>query len=181
MMSISATGFLVEKPELQYVGSNSTKCEFTVLAPRQTRRNNEWETVWERAVFVAWGEEAEIIASRMDKGSNVVCIGTQETSSWVDHQGQKRYMTKYKLSAWSIQRPSQDANRAQRPAPSGDSQPRAMPSRTYESAYGAPASRPSQPGSHVAQEGLRDEYQSAATPPRRIQDSPEHGDDPILM
>ena len=124
---------------------------------------------------------AEIIASRMDKGSNVVCIGTQETSSWVDHQGQKRYMTKYKLSAWSIQRPSQDANRAQRPAPSGDSQPRAMPSRTYESAYGAPASRPSQPGSHVAQEVLRDEYQSAATPPQRIQDAPEHGDDPILM
>lgn len=101
MMSISATGFLAEKPELQMVGVNSVKCEFTVLWDRRERRGDQWETIWERAVFFAWGEEAERVASRLDKGSCVTCTGTQETSSWLHREsGQKRYATKYRLTAW---------------------------------------------------------------------------------
>lgn len=104
MITVCAHGFVGEKPELQRVSSKSHKVEFDVVSQRsvRNRESQQWEKVWERATFVAWDEEAEKIASTLDKGNTVTCTGLQETSSWLDSAtGKKQYRTKYKLTAWS--------------------------------------------------------------------------------
>lgn len=107
MISCFASGFIAEKPAVLMVSANQCKCEFTVLWSRPVRRDGVWETVWERAVFVAWDEEAERVASRLDKGSRVTCTGTQETSSWLDGASQqRRYKTIYRLASWSVEHQS---------------------------------------------------------------------------
>ena len=102
MITVFAHGFVGEKPELQRVGKTH-KVEFDVVSQRSVRNkeSQQWDKVWERATFVAWDDEAERIASTLDKGNNVTCTGVQETSSWVDNAGKKQYRTKYKLTAWN--------------------------------------------------------------------------------
>lgn len=100
MISVTAFGFIGEKPQLQMVGANHQKVEFDVIWPRRVFSAGEWKTVWERATFVAWAEEAEQIAFSLEKGNEVSCTGIQETSEWTDKAGQKRSKVKYKLTAW---------------------------------------------------------------------------------
>lgn len=107
MITCFAHGFIAEKPAVEMVGARSCKCEFNVLSSRSVKRGDGWETVWERATFVAWDDEAERVATRLDKGSRVTCTGTQETSSWNDQSGKKRYITKYRLTSWSVEQKRQ--------------------------------------------------------------------------
>ena len=119
MITITAAGFIGEKPELLLVGANNTaKCEFDVVWGRREYKRGEWVTAWERATFVAWEAEAERIAERLDKGSTVTCTGLQETSTWQDKEGQKHRTTKYRLTAWIVE-PSQthQGERSQREKP----------------------------------------------------------------
>lgn len=107
MITITASGFIAKKPELQLVGAKRTpKCEFDVVDSRREWRDGQWETVWERATFVAWSEEAEKVAERLDKGYVVTCTGLQETSIWTDSSQTKRKTVKYKLTAWESKPPS---------------------------------------------------------------------------
>lgn len=100
MITITASGFLGEKPILQFVSKEHRKVEFDVISPRRVYRDGEWETVWERATFVAWDAEAEKVCMQLDKGSDVVCTGLQMTDDWVDRDQQKRRSIKYSLTAW---------------------------------------------------------------------------------
>lgn len=113
MITVTAHGFLAEKPQLEVFGQNRQKAEFDVLWNRRQNVGGEWKTVWERATFIAWGEDAERVASTLEKGSEVSCTGLQETSEWIDRAtGAKRYRVRYKLTAWTKQyRPS---NRVER-------------------------------------------------------------------
>lgn len=104
MITCFAHGFIPDKPTVELIGANKAKCEFTVVSQRSVRRGENWETVWERAIFVAWDEEAERVASRLDKGTNVTCTGNQETSHWTDASGAKRYITKYRLTSWVVEK-----------------------------------------------------------------------------
>lgn len=102
MFSITATGFVAEKPMLEYLSRDTRVVEFDVVSSRRGYVAGEWKTFWERATFVAWNDEAEKICAILDKHSNVFCTGLQETSEWVDKEsGKKRYKTKYRLTAWT--------------------------------------------------------------------------------
>ena len=108
MITITAAGFLAEKPVLTVVSPTKCVCEFTVLSSRQKLRGGERLKVWERAVFFVWGEEAEKVAKYLDKGSDVVCTGLQETDSWTPKgTTETRFITKYKLTSWELQHRSQ--------------------------------------------------------------------------
>lgn len=103
MISVCAVGFLAEKPVLNLVREHLRVCEFTVLSTRRKKRDGELVTVWERAIFVAWGDEAERIASVLDKGSNVVVTGSQETEAWKPQgSADMRYTTKYRVTSWEL-------------------------------------------------------------------------------
>jgi single-strand DNA-binding protein len=49
------------------------------------------ETQWHN--IVAWGSQAEFLATYLKKGSKVFIEGRLTHRSWDDQQGQKRYMT----------------------------------------------------------------------------------------
>lgn len=143
MISTFASGFIGRKPELLLVGANRRrKVEFDVIWERREkdRRSGEWGSVYERATFEAWDDEAEHIAERFDKGTEVTCTGTQRTSKWTDKEGAERTFKKNELTSFSITR--------RRPAAAGDGAQ--QPAR----AQGAPAPR--------APASVR---QSAAAPP----------------
>ncbi|MDO8279822.1 MAG: single-stranded DNA-binding protein [Burkholderiaceae bacterium] len=130
MISIFASGFIAGKPELQLVGSKRIrKCEFAVCDIRRAHLNGDWHDVWERVTFVAWDDEAEKIASTLDKGFNVSCTGLQETHEWVDAAGAKRKVVKYKLTAWWIERkPRLATDRDAAPPSAAQQSGRRMPS-----------------------------------------------------
>lgn len=120
MITIAATGFTGEKPQLVVVGNGFQKCEFDIVSSRRTKIDGIMQTVWERASFIAWGDEAEQIATYVERGNTLFCTGVQETSSWTDGAGAKRYKVRYGLTAWHkvpVQRPQhqQDAH----PQPGG--------------------------------------------------------------
>lgn len=137
MISCFANGFIAEKPSIQMVGTNRAKCEITVIWGRSVKKGTEWETAWERAVFVAWDDEAERIASRLDKGTRVSCTGTQETSNWSDASGQKRYNTKFRLTSWVVEHQSrpQAAPEGRQQGGYASSQDRPAPARGQQSSY----------------------------------------------
>jgi single-stranded DNA-binding protein len=125
MITITASGFIARKPELVLVGAKRTpKCEFTVCDVRRDFQNGEWVDVWEYVTFVAWREEAEKVASRLDKGHTITCTGLQETSTWTDQQQVKHKSVKYRLTAWDSKPPRKpEGGSAGGPAHSSESRP----------------------------------------------------------
>lgn len=99
---LHAIGFIAEKPELTLVGARQVrKCEFEVVWTRRAHRDGQWQSVYERATFVAWNDQAEACAEQLDKGIDVHCVGEQETSSWTPQGATKPvYRTKYTLHWW---------------------------------------------------------------------------------
>jgi single-stranded DNA-binding protein len=121
MIAITASGFIAAKPELQLLSRENCKCEFRVLSTRRVKSKDsgEWQSVFESAAFVAWGEDARRVAESLDKGSNVNCTGIQETSSWTKPGGEVAYSTKYRLTHFTkVYTPKRDASE-----PRGSSQP----------------------------------------------------------
>lgn len=99
MIVVTAVGFIADKPKLN-VFPNSQNCEFDVVSTRREKQGNEWVSVYERATFIVWGEEAERIASRLDRGHVVTATGRQKTSKWTDGQGIQRSKIKFDLLSW---------------------------------------------------------------------------------
>ncbi len=149
MITISATGFIGEKPQLLTVGQSAQKCEFDIIWTRRSRTGGEWKTHWERATFVSWGEEAQQVAELLEKGNIVNATGVQETSEWVDRETkQKRTKVKYKLTAWSkvhMPRPQQnegDQSYAQAPRQQQAPLPRPPQAARYPDANARTSAQP---------------------------------------
>lgn len=109
MIVIHATGFIGDKPQLQYIGSatnRKAKVEFEVVSRRRAMVEGAWTDLWERVTFVAWDDEAVRCAELFDQHSHVTCYGEQETSCWIP-QGETRkvYRTRYRLTAWAFTAP----------------------------------------------------------------------------
>ncbi len=100
---LDADGFIAEKPELTVVGAKRLrKREVDVVWTRRAFQNGEWQSVWERATFVAWNDLAEECAERLEKGMDVRCVGEQQTSSWTPQGAVKPvYRTKHDLVYWT--------------------------------------------------------------------------------
>jgi single-stranded DNA-binding protein len=105
MMTITATGFIAQQPELLTVGDrHARKCEVAVVDSRWISVNGNAQRIWERVVFVAWDEQAEKLASILETGSHVCCTGLLETHHWTDKKGNRRSNPRYRLTAWSLLR-----------------------------------------------------------------------------
>ena len=96
-------GNLGAKPELK-TASNGNKFATMSLATseswkdRNTGEKRE-KTEWHKVVI--WGKLAEIAAQYCDKGSKVYLEGKNETRSWEDERGEKRYITEVILSGFN--------------------------------------------------------------------------------
>lgn len=94
-------GNLGRDPELKSLPSGSHVASFTMATSRRWKDKNgemQEETQWHNVV--AWGPQAETIATYLKKGSKVFVEGRLTHRSWDDQQGQKRYVTEVVLESF---------------------------------------------------------------------------------
>lgn len=86
-------GNLGTEVELRYTASGSAVATFRMAVGRtftvdgQRKEETEWVSV------VCWQKLAELVAQHLEKGRKVYVEGRQQTRSWDDKDGKKRYMT----------------------------------------------------------------------------------------
>lgn len=85
-------GRLTADPELKTTPSGLSVTTFTVAVNRRTAKAGETP----QADFIsvtAWRQTAEFITRYFRKASSICVVGSIQTRSWTDQQGQKRFTT----------------------------------------------------------------------------------------
>lgn len=86
-------GRLTADPEMKSTPSGVAVTSFIVAV---NRRNQPKDTKQPQADFInvtAWRQTAEFVTRYFRKASSICIVGTLQTRSWTDGQGQKRYAT----------------------------------------------------------------------------------------
>ncbi len=89
-------GRLTADPELKQTNSGIPVCSFTVAVNRRFAKQNEGGAQQQTADFItctAWRQQAEFLSRYFRKGSSICILGSIQTRSWDDQNGQKRYAT----------------------------------------------------------------------------------------
>ncbi|MGM9653314.1 MAG: single-stranded DNA-binding protein [Eubacteriales bacterium] len=86
-------GRLTADPELKTTPSGVSVTSFTVAVNRSYRGKNGEEPQADFINVTAWRQTAEFITRYFRKASSICIVGSIQTRSWVDNQGQKRYAT----------------------------------------------------------------------------------------
>ena len=86
-------GRLTADPELKTTPSGVSVTSFTVAVNRRFSGKNGEETQADFINVTAWRQTAEFITRYFRKASSICVVGTIQTRSWTDNQGQKRYTT----------------------------------------------------------------------------------------
>jgi len=115
-------GNLGQDPDLRYTGNNTPVASLSIATTERWMKDGEKQeqTEWHRVV--AWGKTAEHAAKYLSKGRQVYIEGKNQTRSWEDKEGQKRYTTE--VVAQNIQflgkmegnRPPHPADEQQQPS-----------------------------------------------------------------
>ena len=86
-------GRLTADPKLKSTPSGISVTSFTVAVNRSYRGKNGEEPQADFINVTAWRQNAEFITRNFHKSSSICIVGSIQTRSWVDKQGQKRYAT----------------------------------------------------------------------------------------
>ena len=89
-------GRLTATPELRQTPSGVMVTSFTVAVNRRFAARNEDGQNTQQADFInvtAWRQTAEFVCRYFQKGSSICVLGSIQTRSWTDQQGNKRYST----------------------------------------------------------------------------------------
>ena len=86
-------GRLTADPELKTTPSGVSVTSFTVAVNRRFSGKNGEESQADFINVTAWRQNAEFITRFFRKASSICVVGTIQTRSWTDNQGQKRYVT----------------------------------------------------------------------------------------
>ena len=86
-------GRLTADPELKTTPSGVSVTSFTVAVNRRFSGKNGEESQADFINVTAWRQTAEFITRFFHKASSICVVGTIQTRSWTDNQGQKRYAT----------------------------------------------------------------------------------------
>ena len=85
-------GRLSADPELKSTSGGVSVTSFSVAVNRRfSGANNEQQTDFINVV--AWRQTAEFVSRHFRKGSSICIVGSIQTRSWTDQNGQKRYAT----------------------------------------------------------------------------------------
>jgi single-strand DNA-binding protein len=85
-------GRLTADPELKTTPSGLSVTSFTVAVNRRGK-GKDGETQADFINVTAWRQTAEFITRFFHKASSICVVGTIQTRSWTDQQGQKHYAT----------------------------------------------------------------------------------------
>ena len=105
-------GNLGRDPELKATPSGSQVATFSIATNRKWKdKNSEWQedTQWHN--IVAWGQQAEFIATYLKKGSRLFVEGRLTHRSWEDQGGQKKYITEVVLESFVTLDPAPEGAR----------------------------------------------------------------------
>ena len=92
MNKVILIGRLTKDPEVKNTSSQTALCNFTIAVDRRFKDPNGQR----QADFincVAWRQTASFIGSYFHKGSKIAIVGSIQTRTYDDNQGQKRYVT----------------------------------------------------------------------------------------
>lgn len=90
MNRVELIGRLVRDPELKYTPGNGTAVTtFSIAVDRRYSKNGQKEADFIR--IIAWGKQAENVATYMTKGRLIGISGRIQTNSYENKDGEKRY------------------------------------------------------------------------------------------
>lgn len=85
-------GNLCADPELKTTANGISVTSFNLaVARRKTAKGQEPQTDF--FPIVAWRGTAEFISKFFNKGKSILIVGSLQTRSWTDNDGNKRYVT----------------------------------------------------------------------------------------
>ncbi len=114
MNKVILVGRLTKDPEVKNTSSQVAFCNFTVAVDRRFKDQNGQR----QADFincVAWRQTATFISSYFRKGSKIGIVGSLQSRSYDDNNGQKRYVTEVVVEEAEF---VESANNRQEQAPS---------------------------------------------------------------
>ena len=88
-------GRIVAEPELKQTpsGVSVVRIRLAINRPYSSRNGEQAEQQADFIDCVAWRQRAEFISKYFRKGSSICVLGSIQTRTWQDQQGQKRYAT----------------------------------------------------------------------------------------
>ncbi len=84
-------GRLTAEPELKTTQSGISVTSFSIAVNRRFSKDEQKQTDFIN--IVAWRQQAEFVSRYFHKGSSICIVGSLQTRSWTDQNGQKRYAT----------------------------------------------------------------------------------------
>ena len=92
MNRVILIGRLTRDPELRYTGNNTPVATFT-LAVNRPFSNQQGERDADFINVVVWRKQAENCKNYLTQGTQAAVVGSIQTRSYDDNNGQKRYVT----------------------------------------------------------------------------------------
>lgn len=92
MNKVELVGRLTKDPEIKMTSNQTKFCQFTLAVDRRFKDQNGQR----QADFInclAWRQTAEFIAKYFKKGNRIGVVGSIQTRSYDDQNGQKRFIT----------------------------------------------------------------------------------------
>lgn len=86
-------GRLTSDPELKTTATGVSVTSFTVAVNRRFGNKNGEEQQADFINVTAWRQQAELVSKYFHKGSSICIVGSLQTRSWTDNDGNKRYAT----------------------------------------------------------------------------------------
>ena len=86
-------GRLTADPELKTTSSGVSYTNFSVAVNRPYSKGDENQQQVDFINVIAWRQRAEFVTRYFHKGSSICVVGSIQTRSWQDNQGNKRYAT----------------------------------------------------------------------------------------
>ena len=87
-------GRLTAEPELKTTSSGVPYVNFSVAVNRSySSKNEDQQQQVDFINVIAWRQRAEFVSRYFRKGSSICVVGSIQTRSWTDNQGNKRYAT----------------------------------------------------------------------------------------
>ncbi len=90
--NVTIMGRLAAQPEVRTTTSGISVCSFTVACNRNFAKSGE-EAATDWIDCVAWRQNAEFISKYFNKGSMIVVVGSLQTRTYEDKNGNKRKAT----------------------------------------------------------------------------------------
>lgn len=91
MNKVILMGRMTKDPDMKQTGTGKSVCQFTIACDRRYKVNGERQADFINCV--AWEKNADVIGNYFHKGSRIAVVGSLQSRSYDDQNGQKRYVT----------------------------------------------------------------------------------------